>query len=176
VTDERMRDARDAEDALYLEAGDHARLIAAYYDVVLQRCLARVPGPSGWDVAHAAIARLLGELQRGRRYPVPYRVVVHQVVTWTIKEHWQGLPTDRPLPENWDQLTIEHGFSLFEQDFDLERLFGQLPVAQRAVCELRYRDGLEIDEIAQQLGKTRNAVDQALHNAHKKLKELSVES
>jgi RNA polymerase sigma factor (sigma-70 family) len=72
-------------------------------------------------------------------------------------------------------MTIEDGFRVFEQDFDLDRLFGELPVAQRAVCELRYRDGLEIDEIARQLGKTRNAVDQALHNAHRKLKELSVE-
>ena len=174
MTDERMRDGRDAEDALYLEAGDHARLIGAYYDVIVQRSLASVPGPAGWDVAHAAIERLLGELQRGKRYSVPYRVVVHQVVTWTIKEHWQGPTTNRPLPEDWDPATVEQGFHLFEQDFDLERMFEELPRGQREACELRYLEGLEIDEIAVRLDKTRNAVDQALHNAHKKLRELSV--
>ena len=37
--------------------------------------------------------------------------------------------------------------------------------------ELRYLDGLEIEQIAERLGLTRNAVDQALHRGHKKLRE-----
>ena len=168
VTAERMRDARDAEDALLLEAGDHARLIAAYYDVVLQRCLVRVPGPAGWDVAHAAIERLLAELERGKRYPVPYRVVVHNVVTWTIKEHFQGLPLETGLPPEWDPSTLERGFG----EVDLEDLFAQLPTAQRDVSTLFYLEGLDVETIAERLGKTPNAVHQALHNARKRLKEL----
>jgi DNA-directed RNA polymerase specialized sigma24 family protein len=39
------------------------------------------------------------------------------------------------------------------------------------VLELRYRDGREIDQIAEQLGLTRNAIDQALHRGHAKLRE-----
>ena len=91
-----MRDARDAEDALLLQTGDHATLIAAWYPVIQQRCLARA-GDAGWDVAHEVVERLLAELQRGRTYAVPYRVVVHNVVTWTIKEHWQGTTDGRSV-------------------------------------------------------------------------------
>ena len=168
MTAERMRDARDAEDALLLEAGAYGRLIAAYYDVVVQRCLARVPGPAGWDVAHAAIERLLNELQRGRRYTVPYRVVVHNVVSWTIKEHFQGLPVDARLPDDWDPSAADPGYS----NVELAELFDQLPAAQRDACVLRYLDGLEVPEIAVRLGKEPNAIHQALFNGHKKLKEL----
>jgi hypothetical protein len=53
-------------------------------------------GAAGRDVAHDVIERLLAELRRGKRYPVPYRVVVHMVTGWTLKEHFQGLPTDTP--------------------------------------------------------------------------------
>ena len=42
------------------------------------------------------------------------------------------------------------------------------------MCELRYVSGLEPDQIATKLGMQRNAVDQALHNAHKKLLEARV--
>lgn len=168
MTAERMRDARDAEDALLLEAGDHARLIAAYYDVVVQRCLVRVAGPAGWDVAHAAIERLLTELQRGRRYTVPYRVVVHNVVTWTIKEYFQELPPEASLPPEWDPAHVDPGFA----DVDLADLFAQLPPGQRDACHLFYLDGLDPQSIAARLGKKRNAVDQALHNGRNKLREL----
>ena len=37
--------------------------------------------------------------------------------------------------------------------------------------ELRYREHLEIEEIAERLGMKRNAVDQALHRGHDKLRE-----
>lgn len=39
------------------------------------------------------------------------------------------------------------------------------------MLELRYREGLEIDEIAERLDMTRNAVDQALHRGHSRLRE-----
>ena len=93
-----MRDARDAEDALLLENGDHATLIAAYHQIVVQRCLVAVRSEAGFDVAQNVFERLLKELTKGKRYRVPYRVVVHKVVGWTIKEHFQGLLTDVPLP------------------------------------------------------------------------------
>lgn len=166
-----MRDARDAEDALLLQTGDHAALIAAWYPVIQQRCLARA-GDAGWDIAHEVVERLLAELQRGRTYNVPYRVVVHNVVTWTIKEHWQGTPTNVPLPDGWDPEAPEEGYLLVEQDLDLDALFAELNAGDRAVCDLRYRQGLEVAEIATQLEKDPNAVSQALWRAHRSLERL----
>jgi RNA polymerase sigma factor (sigma-70 family) len=166
-----MRDARDAEDALLLQTGDHAQLIAAWYPVIVQRCRVRA-GAAGWDVAHNVIERLLAELQRGKRYGVRYRVVVHMVTGWTLKEHFQGLPTDAPLPEDWDLADSTDAFGEVGAEIDLELLFEELPDGDREICRLRYLDGIEIDEIGRRLGKARNAIDQSLHRAHKRLREI----
>jgi RNA polymerase sigma factor (sigma-70 family) len=160
-----MRDARDAEDALLLETGDHAALIAAWWPVIQQRCLIR-GGAAGEDITQDVVERLLNELARGKTYSVPYRVVVHQVVTWTIKEHWQGRPTDVPLPESWDLEATEDGYTLVEQNLDLDALFAELAPADRDVCILRYLEGLEVAEIARRLDKKPNAISQALSRAH----------
>ena len=166
-----MRDARDAEDALLLQNGDHAALFAAYHEVVVQRCLVAVRSEAGYDVAQNVFERLLRELARGKRYVVPYRVVVHKVVDWTVKAHFQGVPSDVPLPEDWELADETDPYPVFEEDEALEDLFAELPEGARRVLELRYIEGLEIDEIAQRLDLDRNAVDQALHRGHKKLKE-----
>jgi Sigma-70, region 4 len=147
-----MRDARDAEDALLLQNGDHAALIAAYHEIVVQRC--RIA------VRSEAVTTC-----------VPYRVVVHKVVDWTVKEHFQGLPTHVPLPEDWDLADEAYPYEPLEDDEALEDLFADLPEGSRHVLELRYREGLEIDEIAERLGMKTNAVHQALHRGHSKLRE-----
>src|SRR5215210_4115349 len=165
-----MHDARDAEDALLLEAGDHAALIAAYEDVVVQRCLVATRDESGYDVAQNVFVRLLRELDRGKRYSVPYRVIVHKVVDWTVKEHFTGRPTDVSLPKGWDPVDESDPYADVDGS-DLDVLWADLPEGSREVLDLRYVEGLEIDEIAERLGKTRNAVDQALHRAHDKLRE-----
>jgi RNA polymerase sigma factor (sigma-70 family) len=170
VTPEGMHDARDAEDALLLEQGDHATLLAAWQPTILQLCRLKVPGDPAWDVAQDVCERLLRELRRGKRYPVPYRVVVHNVVKWTVKEHFQGRRTDVPLPDDWDPATEDAGYRAFEADHDLGVLLAELPPGDREVAELRYCEGLEIDQIAERLGKTRNAVDQALWRANARLR------
>jgi RNA polymerase sigma factor (sigma-70 family) len=166
-----MRDAHDAEDALLLQNGDHAALIAAYHAVVIQRCLVATRSEAGYDVAQNVFVRLLNELSRGRQYAVPYRVVVHKVVDWTVKEHFQGLPTDLPLPEDWDFADRADPYQPLEDDEALDQLFDALPEGARRVLDLRYREGLEIDEIAERLEMERNAVDQALYRGHAKLRE-----
>ena len=166
-----MRDARDAEDALLLQNGDHAALIAAYHEVVVQRCRIAVRSEAGYDVAQNVFERLLKELARGKRYRVPYRVVVHKVVDWTVKEHFQGRPTDVALPDGWDPADEADPYGSLGDDAALEDLFAELPEGTRRVLDLRYREGLEIDEIAERLGMTRNAVDQALHRGHSRLRE-----
>jgi RNA polymerase sigma factor (sigma-70 family) len=166
-----MRDARDAEDALLLQNGDHAALIAAYREIVAQRCRIAVRSDTANDVAQNVFERMLRELARGKRYSVPYRVVVHKIVDWTVKEHFQGRPTDIALPEGWDVADETDPYRPLEEDQALEVLFADLPEGSRRVLELRYRDGLEIDEIAAQLELNRNAVDQALHRGHARLRE-----
>ena len=166
-----MRDARDAEDALLLQNGDHAALIAAYHEIVVQRCRIAVRSEGGYDVAQNVFERLLKELARGKLYRVPYRVVVHKVVDWTIKDHFQGAPTDVPLPKGWDLADEADPYRPLEDDEALEDLFADLPEGARRVLDLRYQEGLEIDEIAERLGMERNAIDQALHRGHAKLRE-----
>jgi RNA polymerase sigma-70 factor, ECF subfamily len=165
----------DAEDARHLSDGDIAYLLAKYAPAVRARCVARLRGDlAADDVAQNVMLRLLAEFHRGRRYEgVPYRVVVHQVVGWTIDDHFAGRPTDAPLPDGWEPSAHDEHPGL--ERVGLRALFGELPDKARHVCELRYLLGLEIEEIARQLGMTRNAVDQALHRAHARLRDLVVD-
>jgi RNA polymerase sigma factor (sigma-70 family) len=165
-----MPDARDAEDSRLLAANDHSRLLATYYRVVLERCRLRLTDADAYEVAHNVMERLLRELSAGKRYPVPFRVVVHQVTTWKIKE-FQSRGRVELLPEDWDPASGEDPFEPFEQGHDLLLLFAGLPERVREVMELRYLQGLEIGEIARRLDISRNAVDQALHRGHATIRE-----
>src|SRR3990172_9943596 len=89
VTTSSMHDARDAEDQRLLAAGELSLLVESYYGVMLDRSRARVwPEAAAVGVAAEVAIRLLSELKRGRRYRVPFRVVVHKVIGWKIKEHF----------------------------------------------------------------------------------------
>src|SRR5258708_5481378 len=93
----------DGADAVLLANEEHARFLAKYEPVILGRCSARVKGhPDAEDVAQDAKLRLWRELQNGKQYPVAFRVVVHQVVSWTIADYFGGRPTHLPMPEGWD--------------------------------------------------------------------------
>ena len=166
-----MRDERDAEDARLLEEGDIAGLLASYHDIILGRCVARLRGDvAAEDVAQNVMLRLLAEISRGKRYAVPYRVVVHQVIDWTLKEHFQNQDTSMPLPEGWEPAVESSSESVLSRYY-LADLFASLPRETRKVLELRYIAGLEIEQIAERLGLKRNAVHQALHRGHTKLRE-----
>ena len=164
-----MHGERDAEDARLLEVGSHAELIAAYYDVVVGRCVARLRWPRGYDAAQDVFERLVRELRRGKTYSVPYRVVVNKVVDWTIKEHLADEPIG-PLPQRWEPVAPDE-LDQAIGDHDLMSLFATLPERARDVCRLRYVLGLGVDQIAERLGIQENAVHQALWRGHQKLKE-----
>ncbi len=66
VTSLSMHDARDAEDKRLLEAGEIELLLAGWYETIVGRCVARMRGPVGHDVAQAVCERLWRELKRGR--------------------------------------------------------------------------------------------------------------
>ena len=162
----------DAADAALLARGEHARLLAKWEPTIVARCVARLSGhPDAEDVAQDVKLRLWRELQAGKTYPVPFRVVVHKVVDWTLRDHWDGRPTHVPLPEGWDPADPSDELAeLFDRDAVASLLDG-VEGRTREVMELRYLERLEIDEIAERLGMERNAVDQALHRGHRKLRE-----
>ena len=165
----------DAEDTHLLEQGRIEYLLAKYHDVIVGRCVARLRGhEDAEDVAQNVKLRLLHEFHRGKRYgDTPYRVVVHQVIGWTLSEYFDGRPTDLELPEDWSPEAGDASARV-EADFYLEALFADLPARQREVLELRYLSGVEHEEIARRLDMTRNAVDQALHNGHARLRAALV--
>ena len=162
----------DAEDTQFLRDQDIASLLAKYEPVITGRCVAKLRGSlDAEDVAQNVILRLLGELQRGKTYRVPYRVVVHQVIGWTIKDHFEGRPTDLPLPDDWEPADVEDEAGGIVSRYYLEDLIAGLPDQTRSVMKLRYLRGLEHEQIAEELGITRNNVDQRLHQGHKALRE-----
>jgi RNA polymerase sigma factor (sigma-70 family) len=165
-----MHDARDAEDQRLLEAGEHKLLLAGYFTPVRDRCFFRLgTREAGDEAAQSVFVRLLGELGKGKTYPVPFRVVVWMVTEWTLRGFHRGRQ-EAELPEEWDPAGPD-AFSEWEVDHDLAVLFAELPQRQRQVLDLRYRLGLTPAEIAEQLDIDANAVHQALHNGHAKLRE-----
>ena len=163
---------RNREDARLLAEGDHATLLATYYPVVLGRCRARLRSEDdAYEVAHRVIERLARELRSGRTYPVPYSVVVHKVINWKVVEFFSD-PQPSALPEHWDAGELDRALEDFEGTYDLEELFARVPGRTREVLELTYLDGLEPDEVAERLGMERNAVYQALHRGHRKIRDF----
>ena len=162
----------DAHDARLLAQGEHARLLAKWDLTIVQRCVARLHGHAdAEDVAQDVKVRLWKELSGGKQYSVPFRVVVHQVIGWTLGDHFAGRPTHVPLPEGWDPADSHDDHAELVDRDAVATLLEPLEGKTKAVLELRYLARLEIDEIAAELQMTRNAVDQALHRGHKRLRE-----
>jgi RNA polymerase sigma factor (sigma-70 family) len=169
VTASSMHDARDAEDTRLLEAGDYARLVESYYGVIVKRCQARTKSDGdAFDVASDVVVRLLGELKSGRRYGVPFRVVVHKVIGWKLAEHFAGRSRDAELG---DDLVDDGSYESAGEQQDLMTLLEGLSQREREVAGLRVVAGLEPAAIAARLGISRNNVDQAWHRAKQKLRE-----
>src|SRR5690348_47544 len=164
-----MHDARDAEDKRLLEAGDYARLVESYYGVIVKRCQARTKSDGdAFDVAAEVVIRLLSELKAGKRYAVPFRVVVHKVIGWKLAEHFGGRSHDAKLG---DDLADDGAFESADEQRDVMTLLDGLPQREREVAGLRVVAGLDPASIAAKLGISRNNVDQAWHRAKKKLRE-----
>jgi RNA polymerase sigma factor (sigma-70 family) len=172
VTTSPSRDDWDAKDTRLRDAGDLEGLLARYVESIDGRCRAKIWNEhNAQDVAQRVLFRLWNELTAGKRYRAPFRVVVHQVISWTIKEHFGG-PAEPDALDEWDART-DGGFSEIEERLTLERLFAELTERERRIFVLRYLDGVDITEIAASEGVTRNAIDQALHRGHEKLRGLA---
>jgi RNA polymerase sigma-70 factor, ECF subfamily len=169
-----MRHELDAADARMLAAGEHAFLLAKYEPVIIGRCIAKLRGHADADdVAQDVKLRLWRELVAGKDHAVPFRVVVHQVIRWTIADYFDGRPTDVPLPDAWDPSDPSDPLGeLLDRDVVASMLNG-LEGRTREVMELRYLERLDVDQIAERLEMEPNAVHQALHRGHRKLRETA---
>jgi RNA polymerase sigma-70 factor (ECF subfamily) len=164
-----MHDARDAEDERRMDCGEYARLVESYYGVIVKRCQARTRSDGeAFDVAAEVVVRLLGELKAGKRYEVPFRVVVHSIIGWKLAEHFAARSKDTELR---DEPVSESGYAVVESRRDLMAILDELPTREREVALLRILVGLAPSEIAAQLAISRNNVDQAWHRAKTKLRE-----
>ena len=145
----------------------YSDLLAAYYPIVIARLRLRLPAGDVYDVAQDVMLRLFSELQRGKRYPVPFRVVVHKVLGWTVRGHWQDAKSrpECPFPPDWDVADERAEHSVVGDEW-VRYMIDRLPSRDRQVASRRYLDGMEIQQIADDLGINRNAVDQALSRAH----------
>jgi RNA polymerase sigma factor (sigma-70 family) len=92
------------------------------------------------------------------------------VAEWTLKGFYPVAKQDLLLPEAWDPEAPDP-YAEWEEQHDLAVLITDLPQREREVLELRYRERLSHEQIAERLAMTRNAVDQALHNGHKDVAE-----
>lgn len=173
-----MTSERDAYDDQLIREQRFDELLAAYYPIMVARLRMRVPAGMVYDVAHDAVVRLLGELQRGRHYPVPFRVVVHQVTGWTLGDHYVQAKTrlDSPMPPDWigwEAYTASEDGRLSTMIYDdwLRYLFARLTPHDRDIAAMYFVDDMSIVAIAAALGLARNAIDQALHRIRKTLRE-----
>lgn len=166
-----MHDARDAEDIRLLETGQIDLLLAGWVETITARCVARMRGPVGYDVAQAVCERLWRELKNGnhRDGRFPFRVIVHQVINWTCsgwyERSWgevKSIEPDGASPDPTEEVIAR---------ITLEQFITTLPPGDREVAELQWLDGLEAAEIAELLGKQPNAVHQATSRNKRRLSE-----
>ena len=169
-----MPHASDLDDSQLLAAGDIGGLLARYEPVIRGRCIARLNGRlDAEDVAQDVRLRLLDEFRRGNRYgEIPYRVVVHQVIGWTVADYFGGRRTDVPLPDGWEPSAGDDPAEQIVSRGWVEWVVAQVDGKDGQVVALRYRDLLEPAEIAERLQMNPNAVYQAIHRALDKLKAL----
>jgi RNA polymerase sigma factor (sigma-70 family) len=169
-----MHDARDEEDRRLLRTGEYTMLVEGYYGVILGRSRAGTKTEAdAIAVAGEVVIRLLSELKRGRRYRVPFRVVVHKVIGWKLNEHFEPRKVSEVELEDWLDCASEDATSAIDPDAPFDDLVAPLTELEQEVLRLRYVDDLDFTAIAEQLGKEPNAVHQIHHRALTKLRRAA---
>jgi DNA-directed RNA polymerase specialized sigma24 family protein len=136
-----MLDANDRADHELLRNGEIARLLAKYEPAVTGRCAARVRNADAEDVAQNVMLRIYGEYKRGKRWNgVPFRVVLHQVTGWTIKDYFEGRRYTDPLPEDWNPGSENSADEVVGREWVMD-LLTSLTERERRICELWIFEG-----------------------------------
>ena len=165
-----MHDARDVEDKRLLGAGQHTQLLENYVYLVQEWVALRARDRrAAEEVVQRVFLRLASELAAGRSYPVPFRVVVWNVVNWTARGYEWG-PREATLPDDWDAMAPDE-FAAWEAEHDLGLWLADLAPREREVLDLLHREGLSSAQVADRLGIEPNAVHQAAYRGHRKVAE-----
>ena len=136
-----MRDARDAEDKRLLENGEIDLLLSGWVETIRGRCIARMRGTVGEDVAQAVCERLWRELKAGRHRDgrLPFRVIVHSVIGWVCngwnEPGWREselFDLDGAAPDETEAVIV---------DLTLEQFVATLPPGDGEVGALYYLEG-----------------------------------
>jgi len=172
LTHSSMRDARDAEDNRLLENGEIDLLLAGWVETIDSRCVTKMRGPVGHDVAQVVCLRLWRELKDGKHRDGrwPFRVIVHQVIGYVCAGWYEKGWDEDPLIEI-DSPTGDDFTSDVELQLTLEEFVVTLPPGDGEVARLWLLEGLEADQIAERLGKEPNAVYQARFRINTRLRE-----
>ncbi len=172
LTTSSMRDARDAEDKRLLETGEIDLLLAGWYETIVSRCVAKMRGPAGHDVAQFVCERLWRELKGGRHRDGrwPFRVIVHKVIDYCCAGWYEKSWGELELIE-FDGHTTDDFTEDVELQLTLERFLSTLPPGDGEVARLWLLEHLDSDQIAEQLGKQPNAVYQARYRIVPHLRE-----
>lgn len=163
-------DAEDAYDDMLLGQGRHAELLARHYEALRERTRLHVPAPDCDDVLQAALERLVKGLQKGRTHPVPFRVVAHKVLGWSIADRHKAAAGRAGAVVESDLVDPVDDHEGVEMRLTVDAIIASLPEGDRVPTRLRFVEGCEISEIARRLGRTRNAIDQALFRGRNHLK------
>ncbi len=181
-----------------VRAGDaeaFAAVFTRYADTLCRSVCAYVGSPA---VAEELVQDLFLKVWRNRAaWHVPggldaylYLAARNQAIDWLRRDRrarrWQAghqleLSTSVATPAMADSVAdIAHGeppsdigeaLERAERDAAIVRAVAELPAAQRAVCELRWRDGLSYAAIAVRLGVTEKTVGNHLTRAVKRVRE-----
>jgi DNA-directed RNA polymerase specialized sigma24 family protein len=167
-----MNDARDAEDKRLLENGEIDLLLAGWHETIVGRCIANMRGPVGEDVAQFVCERLWKELKAGKHRTGrwPFRVIVHQVIGYVCAGWYEKGWSEGELIEI-DGAADDTFTGDVELQLTLEAFVATLPPADGEVARLWLLQRLEIDEIAERLGKLANAIYQARSRISPRLRE-----
>ena len=167
-----MRDARDAEDNRLLEKGTSISSSPAGTETIVSRCVAKMRGPVGHDVAQVVCERLWRELKAGKHRDGrwPFRVIVHKVIGYVCAGWYE---------KGWGELELIEIDGPAADDFTgdvelqltLEAFVATLPPGDGEVARLWLLERLETDQIAERLGKEPNAVYQARSRIKPRLRE-----
>jgi RNA polymerase sigma-70 factor (ECF subfamily) len=106
------------------------------------------------DVFHKALANLPRFDWRG----IPFAAWLFRIAANVVADRWKR--GSKEIVDDPPEASTKMNLEEIEQRARLFRMVGQLPADQRRVIGMRFAEGKNIREIAQELGRTEGAVKQ----------------
>jgi len=155
-----------------LESGEIELLLAGWTETIVARCVSKMRGPVGHDVAQVVCLRLWRELKDGKHRDGrwPFRVIVHTVIGYVCAGWYEKGWSELELIEI-DGPTADDFTGDVELQLTLEELVASLPPGDGEVARLWLLEGLEYDQIAARLDKKPNALYQARSRINQRLRK-----